>query len=125
MELIPQQKLSHYYQQIDLIQATANQIKKDFSLFEENIEFSGDAATAYNELFNQILPIINRLLNLDSSRFFSLLYAIDIEEKKIRELLFGDEVVAAIEKITALIIDRELLKVIYRKHWLQNQKSAP
>lgn len=125
MGKIGKKELSEYCLRLDLIQATAKQIIKDFSLFDETIKFSGNTTTAYEELYTQIFPIIDRLINLDSSRFFAMLYAIDIEEKKIKKLLFGNEPIAVVQEITKLIIERELIKVVYRKHWSKAHKNEP
>mgnify|MGYP000719400913 FL=1 len=101
----------------DLIEATCQQIQKDFQWFDEQIEFTGNADKAYMELFNQIKPIISRMINLDSERFFTLLYRIDIEEEKVKSILFGKQELAVDEEITHLIIRRELVKVVLRKHF--------
>lgn len=114
--ILPEQ-LEQYRLNLDLVEATAQQIIKDFSLFDEEITFSGDEKLAYQELFNQIYPVISRLLNLDSERFFAVLYAIDLDERKIKELLFGSEAVEVEKEITQMIIEREFIKVVYRKHW--------
>tara|TARA_B110000046_G_scaffold49092_1_gene54637 strand:- start:27771 stop:28130 length:360 start_codon:yes stop_codon:yes gene_type:complete len=95
------------------------QIQKDFQLYDEKIEFSGQQATAYDELFEQIKPIIFRMLELDSTRFFSLLYAIDVDERKVKELLFGHEEKDVANEISHLILERELLKVVSRQIFSQ------
>ncbi len=121
-KLLSQEQLQSAYRKVELIRETAQQIIKDFSLFDEEIAFSGKTETAYQELYEQIYPIIDRLLNLDSSRFFAMLYAIDVEEQKVRNLLFGEHNVSAVEEICKLIIERELIKVVYRKHWSEGLK---
>jgi|SRR5690554_1936319 len=123
MKQIEKKELSEYCLRLDLVQATAKQIKKDFSLFDEEIIFSGNAATAYKELYTQIYPIIERLINLDTSRFFTMLYAIDIEESKVVELLLGNKPVVVLEEVSKMIIERELMKVVYRKHWSSKLKN--
>jgi hypothetical protein len=120
--LLSQEQLQSAFRKVEIIRETAQQIIKDFSLFDEEITFSGQTETAYQELYNQIYPIIDRLLNLDSSRFFAMLYAIDVDEKKVRNLLFGEHNSSAAEEICKLIIERELIKVVYRKHWSEGLK---
>lgn len=109
--------LSIYHQKIDFIKATAAQIQKDFALFEQDIKFSGNIATAYQELYNQILHIVDRFLEINSSNFFSLLYAIDIDEKHLKHVLFGNEFEKPAEEISRMIIERELKKVIIRQYF--------
>lgn len=112
--IVEANKLDTYRIQLKFIKSTAAQVQKDFQLYDEEISFSGDAENAYNELYDQVLPIISRMLNLDSARFFSLLYAIDISEAKVKELLFGEEKQAVAEELAHLILERELLKVVSR-----------
>lgn len=121
-KLLSQEQLQSAYRKVEIIRETAQQIIKDFSLFDEEIVFSGQTETAYQELYEQIYPIIDRLLNLDSSRFFAMLYAIDVEEQKVKNLLFGEHDASAVEEICKLIIERELIKVVYRKHWSEGLK---
>lgn len=123
-KLLSQEQLQSAYRKVEIIRETAQQIIKDFSLFDEEITFSGQTETAYQELYEQIYPIIDRLLNLDSSRFFAMLYAIDVEEQKVKDLLFGEHNSSAVEEICKLIIERELIKVVYRKHWSGGLKWA-
>lgn len=120
--LLSQEQLQSAYRKVEIIRETAQQIIKDFSLFDEEISFSGQTETAYQELYEQIHPIIDRLLNLDSSRFFAMLYAIDVDEKRVKNLLFGEHNSSAVEEICKLIIERELIKVVYRKHWSEGLK---
>ncbi|MAC95742.1 MAG: hypothetical protein CMC96_09585 [Flavobacteriales bacterium] len=122
MNVLQKSEIEKYYQKVEIVQETAQQIIKDFALFDEKITFSGNAETAYQELFDQIYPIIKRLLNLDSSRFFAMLYAIDVDERKVKSLLFGEHEFSTEEEICKLIIERELIKVVYRKQWSQSGK---
>ena len=111
--------LSVYHNQLEFIEATAQQIQKDFQLFGEEIYFLGKHSTAYEELYAQIVPIISRMLNLDSARFFALLCAIDVNEKKVKDLVFGDEEIDTVSELTHLILERELMKVVSRKIFAQ------
>jgi len=124
MNLISSHELIKSRKNLEIIQITAKQIQKDFQLFDETISFSGKEENAYKELSQQILPIIDRLLNLDSARFFSLLYTIDVKEKVIKDLLFSeDKDKNPSKEITELIIERELLKVLTRKYFSEQNKS--
>ncbi len=112
--IVEANKLDDYRIQLKFIEATAVQLQKDFQLYDEKINFSGNAENAYDELYQQILPIISRMLNLDSARFFGLLHSIDISEARVRELLFGKKQYAVAEELAHMIIERELLKVVSR-----------
>ncbi|MDA9783171.1 hypothetical protein N9B55_02035 [Vicingaceae bacterium] len=119
MAIISSSELLRYKNDQLIIDKVVSQIQKDFQLYDEKIEFSGNQDTAFEELFNQIKPIIFRMLELDSNRFFSLLYAIDIDEKKVRSLLLGDEEADVAIELTHLILERELLKVVTRQLFSQ------
>jgi len=119
MAIISASELTLYKNNQLIVDQVALQTQKDFQLYDEKIEFTGNQDTAYEELFDQIKPIIFRMLELDSTRFFSLLYAIDVDEKKVRALLLGDEEVDVAIELTHLILERELLKVATRKLFSQ------
>ena len=119
MAIISSSELLRYKNDQLIMDKVVSQIQKDFQLYDEKIEFSGNQDTAFEELFNQIKPIIFRMLELDSNRFFSLLYAIDIDEKKVRSLLLGDEEADVAIELTHLILERELLKVVTRQLFSQ------
>lgn len=108
--------LSVYHKQVEIIRATAEQIIKDFEVFGEKIEFSGNAEAAYGELKSQILPIISRLISGNFEKFLSLLYRIDVSEKSVKEI-FQDHPQKPEERISEMIIERELKKVIIRKYY--------
>jgi len=111
--------LSVYHNQLTLINATAAQVQKDFQLYGEEIIFVEGTSSPYDQLFDQVKPIIFRMLELDSTRFFSLLYAIDVEENKIKELLLGTKDSDVANELTHLILERELLKVLSRQIFSQ------
>lgn len=119
MAIVSSSELLQYKNNQLIIDKLALQIQKDFQLYDEKIEFSGKEELAFDELFQQIKPIIFRMLELDSTRFFSLLYAIDVEEKKIKTLLFGKEQTDIATELTHLILERELLKVVTRQLFSQ------
>ena len=114
--------LSQYFNRIDLIKDTANQIIKDFDMFGLEIKFSGNAYNAYEELFEQIEPKINQLINTNQSKFMRVLYRIDLSDVQINKAINenSSETFSAI--ISDLIIKRELQKVVIRKQF--NNKNA-
>lgn len=117
MDLPQLTNLKPYYQKIELIQATADQLIKDFRLVDETITFSGKAETAYEEFLDQVVPIVDRLINLDTERFFNLLYTVDLNESKVKQLLFQSQAEPTAVAVSKYIIERELIKVILRKHF--------
>lgn len=116
-------ELNAYKTKFDLVKKVVLQVQKDFQLYDEKIEFSGNSESAYDELSQQIEPVMFRMLELNSARFFSLLYAIDVEEEKVKELLFGQSETDVSRELTHLILERELLKVASRHIYAQQIKK--
>ena len=119
MAIISSSDLVQYKNNQLIIDKLTLQIQKDFQLYDEKIEFSGKQESAFDELFQQIKPLIFRMLELDSSRFFALLYAIDVDERKVKTVLFGKDQIDVATELTHLILERELLKVITRQLFSQ------
>lgn len=109
--------ISKYFNQLDLIKATADQIKKDFEMFGMEIRFSGNAYNAYEELFDQIEPHIKKLINSNRSKFLGILYRIDLNDDHITKAVNDNSSEPFSEIITDLIIKRELQKVVIRNHY--------
>lgn len=106
-----------YINRLDLIKDTANQVIKDFDMFGLEVKFSGNAYNAYEELFDQIQPHIDKLINSNQQKFLGILYRIDISEEQIKKALNDNlsEPFSCI--ITDLVIKRELQKVVIRKQY--------
>lgn len=107
--------LSAYYNRTDLLEKVVSQIQKDFNWFSFEITFSdNEEITPYQELYQQILPLVDEMLNDDYIKLMSLLYRIDIEEDFLNRKLKENAQADTDEVITDLIIKRELQKVIIR-----------
>ncbi len=104
-----------YLNDLQILQQTADQIKKDFSFFALEISFSGNKEEAYAELFNQIYPHLKQLMDSDNNKFFALLYRVDISEKQIARAQADAKNEEPAKTISDLIIKRCLQKVILRK----------
>jgi len=108
-------ELSPFYNRTDLLEKVVAQIKKDFNWFSFEITFTNKEESAYIELFNQILPLVDELLNDNYPKLLAMLYRIDIEESFLNKRLKESEQADTDEVITDLIIKRELQKVIIRE----------
>lgn len=109
--------------QEEIIKATAQQIIKDFAEFGFEINFSGDTANFYSELFTQMEESVKDLISNQQTKFYSFLYRIDISNK---EMALYEQEMAGQPKstiITELIIHREIKKVLYRTYYSNNQNS--
>lgn len=109
--------LSKYFNQLDLIKDTANQIIKDFDMFGLEIKFSGNAFNAYEELFEQIEPHINQLITSNQQKFMSILYRIDLSDEQIKKAVNENSSEPFSAIVSDLIIKRELQKVVIRNHY--------
>lgn len=111
-----QSEIEGYRNQEEIIRLTAEQTIKDFALFGLEIVFSGDVTTAYEELFEQLNSCLVDLLSSDYRRLLSLLYHIDISEKELgRKMTLSHDTMS--DRLTEMILDRELKKVIIRKYY--------
>ena len=109
--------INQYFNRLDLIQDAANQIIKDFEMFGMEIKFSGNAYNAYEELFNQIQPHIEKLISTNQTKFMGIIYRIDISDFQIKKALADNTSEPFADLITDLIIKRELQKVVIRHHY--------
>ena len=109
--------------QEEIIKATAQQIIKDFAEFGFEINFSGNTANFYTELFAQMEESVKDLIANQQTKFYSFIYRIDISNK---EMALYEQEMAGQPKstiITELIIHREIKKVLYRIYYSSNQNS--
>lgn len=124
MENLPLSKtdLDRYERSVTLLEDVVAQINKDFRLQGFDVEFSGQGETAYQELTDQLKPVIEYMLEHQSDTFWNLIYGIDLNERKVKDILFGtQEEPDAIGQLTDLILKRELQKVVIRYHYSGKQ----
>jgi hypothetical protein len=104
-----------YRHDFEVIRMTAEQVKKDFSLHNMEISFSGNEMTAYEELKTQLTPLLLKLLSGNRTRLMHLLYRIDIPERDWKKVLAIDGDNEQAEKLSAIILEREFMKAMTRK----------
>ena len=109
--------ITPYFNKLEYITATAEQIKKDFDLFGIEIKFSGEEENAYNELLYQVSPHIAKLIESNYQKLLNLLYRIDVNESKISAIVNDTTVSSLSEAIADLVIKRELQKIVIRRHY--------
>ena len=102
-----------YERSVDLLKDVVSQLNKDFQLTGFEVEFSGQGESAYQELTEQLLPVIEYMLENQTERFWNLLYSIDLNETKVKNALFGEDT-NSLQLLTDLILKRELQKVVIR-----------
>ena len=112
--------MQRYHNDEQVVKKTAQQIIKDFGMFGMDVDFPENLHMAYNDLFDQLAPYILQLMNGDRTRFYSLLYRIDLSESSIKK---GSEDMKGLlihDVITHLILERELKKVLTRIYFSRN-----
>jgi hypothetical protein len=109
--------LSPYINKLDIIKDTATQTIKDFDMFGVEIKFSGNAYEAYEELFEQIEPHIEKMISSNQSKFMGILYRIDVSDEQIKKAVSQNTSEPFSAIITDLILKRELQKVVIRNHY--------
>lgn len=113
----PPFQVEKYKKDYALIVQTAEQVKKDLGTLSIDILLSGNPATAYTELFDQVRPVIERISEKHPEQFGNLLYRIDIPEKDYRRVCAIQPAEAMYDALTDFILYRELFKVICRRHY--------
>lgn len=109
-------ELQAYYNRTDLIEKVVAQIQKDFNWFNLQIHFdSSSDVSPYQQLYQQILPLVDELLNDDYPKLLAMLYRIDLDEEFLNRQLKATPNADTDEVISDLIIKRELQKAIIRE----------
>jgi len=108
--------LEQFSRRIDLLKEVVAQLNKDFQLSGFDVSFTGNEENAYHELSEQLIPVIDHMLEHRAERFWGLLYGIDLNEAQVRKVLFDDEP-ESLQRLTDLILKRELQKVVIRNHY--------
>ena len=110
-----------YQNDREIVHKTALQLIKDFDRFGIEIRFPVDLGMAYNDLFDQLTPVIQEMLNINHSTLYSLLYAIDLNEQTIIRGAGEMTDLEMHEVIAHLLLERELKKVITREYFSRNK----
>ncbi len=114
--------ITPYLNRADMLQETAEQIIKDFGMLGMEIKISQASNTTYPELFSVLLPLIEKLQKKNTQSFYSLMYRIDISEGQIKKAVEDSKNRSFSEVLTDLILKRELLKVVIRKHYSEGNE---
>lgn len=116
--------ITQYFNRLDIIKATAEQIIKDFDMFGLEIKFSGNAYDAYEELFEQIKPHIDMLISSNRQKFMNILYRIDLSETQVKKAIESNTTEPFSDIVSDLIIKRELQKVVIRNQYKNSSSNT-
>lgn len=84
-------------------------------LINNDLQLQLEGSPSLDELKQKMIAGINELINHDFEKLVSLLYRIDVDEKKMRHLLQQEAGENAASLITDLVIERQLQKIRSRK----------
>ncbi|MBC7867956.1 MAG: hypothetical protein H7X88_10535 [Gloeobacteraceae cyanobacterium ES-bin-316] len=87
----------------------------DHTIIQNLLEVTEESVLKDPQLFHKLCAYINELIINDFERLVSLLYRIDVSEKKIKTFLQRQPGVNAAETIAVLIIERQLQKIKSRQ----------
>lgn len=82
-------------------------LHKDFSLEKESLPALDNLELIRNHLITKVKELMSR----DYDRFLNSLYRIDVNEKKVREILHSKDRTTIPEQLADLIIDRQMMRV--------------
>jgi hypothetical protein len=82
-------------------------LHKDFSLEKESLP----AVDNLDLIRNHLIVKVKELMSRDYDRFLNSMYRIDVNEKKVREILHCKDRTSIPEQLADLIIERQLMRV--------------
>jgi len=91
----------------ELYPSLVEKLHKDFSLADNSLPAVNDLSLIREHLIKKVAELISR----DYDRFLNNLYRIDVNEKKVSEILHSKDRTTIPEKLADLIIERQLLRV--------------
>jgi len=101
--------IEKYARDKEIIRLTIEQIKKDFGSYLPEIILSGNPSSIFDELTNQLEPVLKSLSKNNRSLLMALLYKIDVK--------MADFYSVSIPELAEKIIQREFQKVLTRKYF--------
>lgn len=110
------------YQQLegrnDLLKEVIYQLNKDFGSNIIEIQWNNDNQNPYLDFIKKVETEVSTLLQHDKATMMSILYRIDVFESKLRVVWTLDPEDRG-HKLTELILNRELQKVLTRNWYKQ------
>jgi len=112
--------IGQYLEQSEIVEETVQQITKDFGMFGIEILLSGNVENTYNELHQQLVEVVNKLMVNNFEKLWAVMYRIDISEREINKTSTELPEYSYAEVLAHQIILRELKKVLVRKFIKEN-----
>lgn len=101
----------------ELLLATVKQLQKDLAEFSLEVELNLSSDFPYQEVHEKLIPFLTYIIEKRQDIFASILYRIDIQEDAVKRAVSNQEDSNIAERLSRLIIERELKKVLFRNHF--------
>lgn len=115
MDTLPKLNMSElqpWLNKPEMINACVAQVQKDLGMFDIELSYSGQIVSAFDELFEQLHPQIEKMLQQGNVGLMDILYRVDVPEKFVKEMLSWDTSLSV--SLTKVILLRDLQKVVIR-----------
>ena len=100
-----------------LVLQTAEIIAKDLNLSSDFVE---PGLESLEDIRKRLEPVIGHLLDHEFERLLQVLYRIDVDEHKVKEVLTYGMPGKIAQEITNLVIERQRQKIIMRSQYGQS-----
>ena len=99
----------------ELYPSLVEKLHKDFSLEENSLPEVNNLSLIREHLIKKVIELMSR----DYDRFINNLYRIDVNEKKVSEILHTKDRTTIPERLADLIIERQIMRV--KTQWLYRE----
>jgi hypothetical protein len=106
-----------------IVEETYYQVIKDFRFMGIKLREPANLDNAYQELFDQIFPLVTDLMEKNNNILNSLLYKIDLSQKSLKSVAMANHESIKAEIICELILQRELEKVLLRNYFKRKDNT--
>ncbi|MCF8303535.1 MAG: hypothetical protein K9I94_09705 [Bacteroidales bacterium] len=110
-------KLELYKHDQEIIQATRDQILKDFNMVGLHLQLPDAKIGMYNDLLDLLSRQLYILIEKDQEGLYNLLYRVDIKASAIHKAKHTSEYADDAEMIASMIIYRAFEKVMLRRYF--------
>ncbi len=105
----------------ELLPEVLSKSAKDFSTNKIEISSEETGIESYDLLKEYLAQKVAELMDNDFERFLNSLYRIDINERKIKEVLIDKNILSIPEKIADLIIERQIERIKYQRMYKEGK----
>jgi len=92
-------------------------VSEELQLIKQHLTGLSPDHENYHEILQKLIPIINHLLDRDMQLLMQVLYRVDVDEEKFKKALAFSDPKELGEKVSLLIIERQLQKIETRKNY--------